>query len=144
METPSFKAMRKWSAYRNWVSPVTQERQYVKSQTDDILCIFHDLPFFFSQAGLKLIFGYISPNHNVTGALSLMVTNNILDRLEDSNRTTQYYLGHFARRLLKQTLPNIESKSEEYSKFMKICFKNGRIAINSRKDILPALTETTY
>lgn len=60
------KAMKKMSAYRNWVSPVTQERQYVKSQTDDILCIFHDLPFFFSQAELKLLLGYISPNHNVT------------------------------------------------------------------------------
>ena len=68
-----------------------------------------------------------------------MVTNNILDRLEDSNRTTQYCLEHFARRLFKQTVPNIESKSKEHSEFIKICSKNRRIAINSRKDISPAL-----
>ena len=68
-----------------------------------------------------------------------MVMNNILDRLEDSNRTTQYCLEHFARRLFKQTLPNIESKSKEYSESIKICSKNRRIAINSRKDISPAL-----
>ena len=70
----------------------TQSQNYPSSSLKMDLCIYHNLPCFFSQTELETFLGYVSPNHNVAGTISLMVKYDMIGRSEDSISTTKYYL----------------------------------------------------
>jgi hypothetical protein len=82
--------------------PTSTETRCVKSQVDGILCIYHNLPCFFLNAEIDKFLGYVSPNHHIDGALSLMVTNDMLVSSETTIGTTKYYLNDFEMKLLNR------------------------------------------
>jgi hypothetical protein len=65
--------MKAWFNYQDWVHPDTNETCLVGSQTEAILYIFFDIPYFFSRAELELFLGVKTLNHNVGGALRKMI-----------------------------------------------------------------------
>jgi hypothetical protein len=65
--------MKAWFNYQDWVHPDTNETCLVGSQTEAILYVFFDIPYFFSRAELELFLGVKTLNHNVGGALHKMV-----------------------------------------------------------------------
>ena len=108
------------------------------SQANGILFIFFDFPFFLSQKELEILLGYVSPNHNVSGALELMLENKILSFSTDSIGTIQYCLGPYALNLLNRTVPNIEVRPDQFADSLRIRTQRGQHAINKRSSKSPS------
>jgi hypothetical protein len=69
-------AMKKYYEFSDWKS--TKDNCNIGPQTEAILLFFYNIPCFFSQPELKVFLGYVSPNHNVDGALIKMVEEEML------------------------------------------------------------------
>jgi hypothetical protein len=102
-------AMKKYYEFSNWKSTKsTKGNRNIGPQTEAILLVFYDIPCFFSQTELEVFLGYVSPNHNVDGALIKMVEEEMLVKASNKVGTPIYFLGHFAMQALDRTkLPNI-------------------------------------
>jgi hypothetical protein len=87
--------MKAWFNYQDWVHPDTNESRLVGSQTETILYVFFDIPFFFSRAELELFLGVKALNHNVGGALHKMVQAQMIVMATDRNGTEQFNLKIF-------------------------------------------------
>jgi hypothetical protein len=107
--------MKAWFNYQDWVHPGTNETRLVGSQTEAILYVFFNIPYFFSRAELEFFLGVKALNHNVGGALRKMVQAQMIIMATDRNGTEQFYLGHFGMEALKRsTIPDINNRPNEY------------------------------
>jgi hypothetical protein len=61
-------AMKAFYDYTEWKT--IKENCNIGSQTEAILCVFFDLPCFFSRTELQVFLGKKSPHHNIDGALT--------------------------------------------------------------------------
>jgi hypothetical protein len=90
-------AMKKFYEFSNWKSTKsTKDNRNIGPQTEAILLVFYDIPCFFSRTELKIFLGYVSPNHNVDGALIEIVEEEMLVKATNKVGTQIYYLGQFA------------------------------------------------
>jgi hypothetical protein len=72
-------AMKPYYEFYNWKSTKsTKDNRNIGPQTEAILLVFYDIPCFFSQTELEDFLGYVSPNHNVDGALIKTVEKEML------------------------------------------------------------------
>jgi hypothetical protein len=108
-------AMKTFYDYTEWKT--IKENCNIGSQTEAILCVFFDLPCFFSRAELEVFLGYKSPNHNVDGALlTKMVEERMILQATNKVGTEIYYLGHFGMEVLgHHTIPAfLDTRQDKY------------------------------
>jgi hypothetical protein len=93
--------MKTYYEFSDWKS--TKDTRNIGPQTEAILLVFYDIPCFFSQTELEVFLRYVSPNHNVDGALIKMVEKEMLVKATNKVGTLIYYLGKFAMQALDRT-----------------------------------------
>jgi hypothetical protein len=126
-------AMKKFYKFSNWKS--TKDNHNIGPQTEAILLVFYDIPCFFSQTELDVFLGYVSPNHNVDGALIKMVEEEMLVKASNKVGTPMYYLGHFAMQALDRTkLPDKDARQNQFLESIKIRSDNGHRVRNKRQN----------
>jgi hypothetical protein len=125
-------AMKKYYELSDWKS--TKDTRNIGPQTEAILLVFYDIPCFFSQMELEVLLGYISPNHNVDGALIKMVEKEMLVKASNKVGTPIYYLGHFAMEALDRTkLPDKDARQNQFLESINIRSDNGHRVRNKRQ-----------
>jgi hypothetical protein len=127
-------AMKTYYEFSNWKSTKsTKDNSNTGPQTEAILLVFYDIPCFFSQTEVEDFLGYISPNHNVDGALIKMVEEEMLVKASNKVGTPIYYLGHLAMQLLGRTkLPDKDARQDQFLESIKILSDNGHRVRNKR------------
>ncbi|OEU06829.1 hypothetical protein FRACYDRAFT_252917 [Fragilariopsis cylindrus CCMP1102] len=94
--------------FQNWSCNNPKDNRQLRPQVEGILCIFVDLPIFFSLVELESLLGYRAGNNNVKMALQKMVEEDMLILKEDHTKTQKYYLGTVARAILEnRSIPDI-------------------------------------
>jgi hypothetical protein len=125
-------AMKKYYKFSEWKS--TKENPKTGPQTEAILFVFYDIPCFFSWVALEVFMGYVSPNHNVDGAITKMVEELLLVEATNKIGTVIYYLGHFAMQALdRDKVLDVDTRQDKYIESIAICSENGFRVISSRK-----------
>jgi hypothetical protein len=125
-------AMKKYYEFSDWKS--TKDTCNIGPQTEAILLVFYDIPCFFSQMELEVFLGYVSPNHNVDGALIKMVEKETLVKASNKVGTPIYYLGQFAMLALDRTkLPDKDSRQNQFLESINIRTDNGYRVRNKRQ-----------
>jgi hypothetical protein len=129
-------AMKKYYELPNWKSTKsTKDNRNIGPQTEAILLVFYTIPCFFSQTELDVFLGYVSPNHNVDGALIKMVEEEMLVKASNKVGTPIYYLGHFAMQALDRTkLPDKDARQNQFLESIKIRPDNGHRVRNKRQN----------
>jgi hypothetical protein len=129
-------AMKKYYKFANWKSTKsTKDSRNIGPQTEAILLVFYDILCFFSQTELGVFLGYVSPNHNVDGALVKMVEEEMLVKASNKVGTPIYYLGHFAIQALDRTkLPDKDDRQNQFLESIKIRSDNGFRVRNKRQN----------
>jgi hypothetical protein len=126
-------AMKKYYEFSDWKS--TKYNPNIGPQTEAILLVFYDIPYFFSQTELNIFLGYVSPNHNVDGALIKMVEEEMLVKASNKVGTLICYLGHFAMQALDRTkLPDKDARQNQFQESIKIRSDNGHRVRNKRQN----------
>jgi hypothetical protein len=111
----------------------------LRPQVEGILCIFLDLPFFFSLQEFEVLLGYRSNNNDIKKALKRMLEENMIILKEDQLETTKYYLGPVAMGILGHTIiPDITgAPPAEHALSIQACLdnqtKHGNIRLKKRK-----------
>jgi hypothetical protein len=118
--------------YTEWKT--IKETRNIGPQTEAILCVFFNIPCFFSRAELRVFLGCKSPNHNVDEDLTKMVEERMIVKATNKVGTEIYYhLGHFGMEVLgHDTLPDYDTRQVKYIESITIRLENGERAINSR------------
>jgi hypothetical protein len=124
--------MKKLNNYVDW--KMVKDNRNIGSQIEAILCVFFDLPCYFSRLELETLLGYKSSNKNVEGALDRMEIEMMLQKTTNNLGSEVYYLGKFAMNLLerKQT-PDTDTRPTEYQASIATHLENGTRAANARK-----------
>jgi hypothetical protein len=125
-------AMKTYYEFSDWKS--TKDTHNIGPQTEAILLVFYDIPWFFSQMELEVFLGYVSPNHNVDGALVKMVEKEMLVKATNKVGTPIYYLGNFAMQVLDRTkITDVDARQNKFVESIKIGFDNGYRVRNKRQ-----------
>jgi hypothetical protein len=126
------KSMKEQKDYQDW--KMDKENRNISSQIEAILCVYHDLPSYFSRSELETLLGYKNGNHNVEGALDRMEAEEMLQKTTNNLGSEVYYLGAFAMWLLgRKQAPDPDSKPAEYLASINSHLDNGTKAANARK-----------
>jgi hypothetical protein len=127
------KAMKTWYKFSEWKS--TNNNRNIGPQTEAILLVLFDIPYFFSRTELEVFLGYKSPNHNVDGALTKMVEEKRLVKANNKVGTEVYYLGNFGMEVLHRVkLPNEDARQDKYHETITIRSDNGYRVRNKRQN----------
>jgi hypothetical protein len=125
-------SMKKLNNYVDW--KMIKENRNIGSQIEAILCVFFDLPCYFSRIELETLLGYKSGNKNVEGALERMETEMMLQKATNNLGSDVYYLGEFAMHLLQCTqIPDTNTRPTEYQASITTHLENGTRAANKRQ-----------
>jgi hypothetical protein len=125
-------AMKIYYKFSDWKS--TKDTCNIGPQTVAILLVFYDIPCFFPQMELEVFLGYVSPNHNVHGALIKMVEKEMLVKVTNKVGTPIYYLGKFAMQALDRTkITDVDARQNEFLESIKIRSDNRYRVRNKRQ-----------
>ena len=122
--------MKKGFKFQDW----SCDNRQLRPQVEGILCIFVDLPIFFSLVKLEALLGYKAGNNNVKMALQKMVDEDMLIVKEDHTKTQKYYLGTVARAILEnRSIPDIcNTRPTEHAESAQACIDAGKLHANER------------
>jgi hypothetical protein len=131
--------MKSYYKFTEWKA--TKDNGNIGPQMEAILLVFYDIPCFFSRGELKVFLRYVSPNHNVDGALTKVVEELLLVKATNKVGTEIYYLGHFAMEALdRDKVPDVDTRQEKYIESITICSENGFRVENNRHNATRAPT----
>jgi hypothetical protein len=88
----------------------------------------------FSRAELEVFLRYVSPNHNVDGALTKMVEELLLVKTTNKVGTEIYYLG------FRNRVSDVDTRQDKYIESITILSETGFRVINSRHNATRAST----
>ena len=120
------KVLEEEHKFQNWTCETTDNRQ-LRSQVEGILCIFVDLPIFFSREEFETLLGYKANNNNVKKALHRMLESNMIISKDDPFQTQKYFPGTVAMAILGiNNIPNIEvARPAEHEAAIQKSMNNG-------------------
>jgi hypothetical protein len=124
-------AMKTYYEFSDWKS--TKDTRNIGPQTEAILLVFYDIPCFFSQMEFKVFLGYVSPNHNVDGAIVKMVEKEIRVRATNKVGTPIYYLGKVAMQALDLTkITDVDARQNKFLESINI-FSDNRYRVRNKR-----------